>query len=336
LFSGKKIFIASLDWGMGHHTRSAALARMLEKDNRIVFGVTDKSKDFFLKLFPAAQFFLLPSYNISLSAFFPAWVPLLFQWPFIKRTIRNENVLMQQIADEHNIDLIISDSRYGLHSKIIPSILITHQTKIHFPLFSFLANGVHRSLIGNFSEVWIPDYLEKEKRLSGELSNSKMIARPVKYIGPLSLWKKNDIQDDVATDVLVILSGAEPQRSVLESMLKDELSFSGIKIVFAGSSKKGSTDSSVEFLPFVDSETLSLMASKARIIICRSGYSTLMDLHTIGFRGLLILIPTPGQSEQEYLANYWQTNFGAVTFRQKELKKGKLEKLIRTHLHPAP
>jgi len=60
----------------------------------------------------------------------------------------------------------------------------------------------------------------------------------------------------------------------------------------------------------------------AETVVCRSGYSSLLDLAALGQRA--VLIPTPGQPEQVYLAKHWATRFGMATCSQRDLERGLL------------
>jgi UDP-N-acetylglucosamine transferase subunit ALG13 len=168
----------------------------------------------------------------------------------------------------------------------------------------------------------VPDYPQPERRLAGDLVEAVQINIPVTYIGPqsyLSTIKPNE-QTFSAVDYLILLSGEEPQRSILEELLLKKFRNSEKKIVLVrGTNLKKRPVTTVEVIDFAYGETLLKLIVNAKTVICRSGYSTLMDLHLLNKRDL-ILIPTPGQTEQEYLASYWQQKFGTKTVLQKEIE----------------
>lgn len=323
MFSGKTIFIAPLDWGLGHTTRCVPLIRLLSKNNTVILGVTSQNAFFMEQHFQGHQKIILPSYNIRYSARLPAWLNVLLQWPAIHSVIKKEHALLDALVSRQALDIVISDNRFGLSSKAAKSIFITHQLQVKAPFFSGLANRLNKRYIHRFSEAWVPDYKAAEQRLAGELSDGRGIAIPLRYLGPQSY-----LEDDAATvkpaqttDYLLLLSGAEPQRSILEKLLVKKFSGSGKSVVLV----RGSSDApaiqadGIEVIDFASGRELRQLIVNAETVICRSGYSTLMDLHVLGKKEL-VLIPTPGQTEQEYLAGYWAEKFAAVNLTQYKIK----------------
>lgn len=313
----KIIFIAPIDWGLGHATRDIPLIRLLSKNNKVIIGVTKNNAQLFENYFPELQKINLPSYNIRYSKFFPVWLKILFQFPKINAAISAEKKCLEKIISENKIDIVISDNRFGLHNKHTQSIFITHQLQIKAPFFSSLATKINHNYIHQFDEVWVPDYEDKNLRLSGELSNSKGIKIPVKYIEPQSALKdlKANNNDIEKYDYLILLSGTEPQRSILENVLLGKFKNTDKKIVLIrGSERKLKIKNfKLKIIDFTNGTELKKLILGAETVICRSGYSTLMDLHLLEKKNL-ILIPTRGQTEQEYLAKYWKENFGANIF----------------------
>lgn len=244
------------------------------------------------------------------------------QWPKINRLIRAEKKILAQLILEKKYDLVISDNRFGLSHKTTECIFITHQLFLKTPVFSKLANKINRSYINKYSKVWVPDYPQPGRRLAGDLVEAVQIKIPVTYIGPqsyLSTIKPNETTF-YAFDYLVLLSGEEPQRSILEELLLKKFKNTEKKIVLVrGTNLKKRPDTSIQMIDFAYGEALLKLIVNAKTVICRSGYSSLMDLHLLNKRDL-ILIPTPGQSEQEYLAAYWQQKFGTRTVLQKKIE----------------
>lgn len=313
----KIIFIAPLDWGLGHATRDIPLIRTLSKNNKVIIGVTENNVPLFENYFPELQKIEIPSYNIRYSKFFPVWSKLLFQFPKINSAIKAEKRCLENIVSQNNIDMVISDNRFGLHNKKTKNIFITHQLQIKAPFFSSLATKINHSFIHQFDEVWVPDYENEKLRLSGELSDSAGIKIPVKFIGPQSALKDLQINcsEDEKIDVLILLSGTEPQRSILENLLLESFENAARKIVLVRGSKTTlqTENTRIKIIDFTSGEELRKLILDAETVMCRSGYSTLMDLHLLGKKNL-ILIPTHGQTEQEYLADYWKENFAAKIF----------------------
>jgi UDP-N-acetylglucosamine transferase subunit ALG13 len=210
-------------------------------------------------------------------------------------------------------DIIISDNRYGLWNRDHFCIFITHQLRIiPPPLISFLSNPLNRlihSLINNFDECWIPDF-ELHNGLAGLLSHPENIPENVHYIGTLSRFSSsNRLADNMLTcdyNIMVALSGPEPQRTLLEEIIFDQLINSGLSgIIVRGLTEiteEWNLTEKIRVFSHLETARMREFMLRSHIIICRSGYSSLMDLVTLGKNA--ILIPTPGQTEQEYLARY--------------------------------
>lgn len=325
MFSNKTIFYGALDWGLGHATRSVPIIRQLKKTNTVILGVTPLTKTIFDEEFPELKKIELPPYNISYSKIIPIWIKLTLSYPEIADIIKKENKLLENIIKENNIEIVISDNRFGLYSKKIHSVFITHQLSLKAPVFETIGNKINRSYISSFNEVWVPDYDEERKSLSGELSHSNHFHKNVKYIGPQS--RLSDVITDFEKDkydYLILLSGPEPTRTVLEEELLKKVKSSGKRIAFvrgrqeavAGDRKQ--SENGVEVFDFPNKSELKKLILSSKKIICRSGYSTLMDMHLLGKKDL-ILIPTPGQTEQEYLAGYWKNKFGTEYLAQNKI-----------------
>ncbi len=331
LFKNKTIFIAPLDWGLGHATRCVSIIKQLSIDNTVLLGVTPLTKIIFDEELPGLKQIELPSYNVRYSNIFPLWMKLGFSVPQISRIIAEENTLLAKLISTHKIDVVISDNRFGLHSKKAYSVFITHQLFLKAPVFVGIANRINKKYILNFNEVWVPDY-EGENSLSGELSQSKNHPdsyrdhKNVKYIGAQSRLKDIVVTvEENKYDYLILLSGPEPIRTSLENILVNTFKNSDKKIALVRGTKSVGICSwqsavSCEVFDLPSKEILKKLILSSHKIICRSGYSTLMDMHLLGKKEL-ILIPTPGQSEQEYLAKYWKEKFGAEIILQKEIKK---------------
>ena len=316
------IFISPIDWGLGHAARCVPVIRKLSENNNILIGVTVSNQNFFDYYFPSIKKVAVPSYNIRYSAFWPAYLKVLFQWPGIMACIWREKKQLTDLIKKKNIQVIISDNRYGFFDTKLRSILITHQLNLKVPFFSPFVNYINRAYLKRFHEIWVPDFEHSTLRLSGELSDSSRIHSLVKFIGPKSAFDTgpDSFKEEKTSGILVVLSGVEPQRSILETNLVDALKGQTKTITFVRGTQLPITrpDSDIIFHNEVFGEKLKELILKAETIICRSGYSTLMDMACLRKHNL-ILVPTPGQPEQEYLAQYWQKKFKAKVYMQKEL-----------------
>jgi len=321
LISGKVIFICALDWGLGHATRCVPLICDLKKNNQVIIGVTPLTGNIFDEEFPDLEKITLPAYNIKYSPVLPLWLKLLFDWPRISKIIKEENTLLEKIIADHKIDMVISDNRFGLYSKKIRSVFITHQLFLKTPFANSFAQKINKKYILNFDEIWIPDFEDEKKSLSGDLSHGNHFHKNVNYIGPQSRLQKITGREK-KYDYLFLLSGPEPQQSIFKNMLIEKSKkYPDLKFVLAGTKQGTNTEHETNNLKIINGTNpldLSEAIAQSQKIICRSGYSTLMDLYLLEKKDI-ILVPTPGQTEQEYLAKYWFENFGAKMIDQKDI-----------------
>jgi len=304
----KRILLTPLDWGLGHATRCIPIVRELLRRECTVFIAGSGDSLLLLKNeFPQLRFFTLPAYQpVYPSGRNMVW-KMILQVPKFMEVIKNEHLQIESIIDQNKIDLIISDNRYGCWSARIRSVFITHQLNILMPKgFRWLERPVrllNERLIKKFSHCWIPDYADEKMSLSGKLSRyNKSSSYQVTHIGPLSRFKK-PVEQPCLYDIVCILSGPEPQRTLFENKIINQLRTSGLRYFLVQgvySKEQGNVPNESAFL---NSEALQNVISQSSVVIARSGYSTLMDLAALGKKG--IVVPTPGQTEQEYLALRW-------------------------------
>lgn len=317
----KTILIAPLDWGLGHATRCMPIIDILLQKNHTVILAGNGDSYFLLKEhYPSLASYELPGYNISYSSGKNASVQSLLQTPKILKTIRAENKVIEKICKKEKINLIISDNRYGVRNKNVKSIFICHQIALQAPKGFQFMNPVflqlHLHQIHQFDALWIPDTAD-ENNLSGILSHGIKFKIPHTYIGILSRFtafqKMESKVDAIDFSILVVLSGPEPQRSVLEKNIKNKLSKRTEKMLCVQGKTEQyliSQDKNCTTVSYLNSNDLFAAFQKANTIICRAGYSTIMDLATLGKKA--ILIPAEGQTEQEYLAKIHASNQNAV------------------------
>lgn len=294
-------------------------------DNVVILGVTKTTSLIFDDEFPQLKKIELVPYGIKYSVAFPVAVKLLMDAPRIFNVIKKEKRQLEQIIEEYNIDVVISDNRFGLCSDKVESIYMTHQLNVQAGIFSDLANKIHHHYINQFNAVWVPDFEDEKIALAGKLSHNSSLNN-VKYIGPLS---RLDIQENKIDgfDYLCILSGPEPLRTELERTLINKSNQSDKRIcIVRGNNKdlKSFTNKNVKVLNSPSANELSSLILNSKTIVCRSGYSTLMDLHHLNKQNC-ILIPTSGQEEQEYLAQFWSSKPGFKILLEKDLKSFKMD-----------
>lgn len=299
----KNILVAPLNWGLGHATRCIPIIKALLSENYKPILASDGGALLLLqKEFPTLKCLELPSYNITYSKKGSNFKKKLIKdSPHLLRTIRKEKEAVKEIVDSENIVGIISDNRFGVRHKKIPSVFITHQLKVLSGKTTWLSTKLHQKIISKFDVCWVPDH-EDEHNLSGDLSHGRFNHIPVKYIGPLSRFSKRETE--IIYDLMVLLSGPEPQRTYLEQKLLDALSSYSGKVLFVRGKfekqQKKKTTKNISIYNYMTSLQLEDAINQSALVLSRSGYTTIMDLAKLEKRAFFI--PTPGQYEQEYLA----------------------------------
>ena len=305
----KTILVAPLNWGLGHAVRSIVIVNeLIDLQYRVIVASDSQALKLLKKELKGVIFLELPSYQITYSTSSKLFkTKLLFQLPYILKAIKEEYQLVKKWIKEYQITGIISDNRPGVYSKDVPSAYLTHQLTVKSGLTTLLTTWVHRRFIRRFDACWVPDFKGKHN-LSGELSEVKNYGfffrnkiNPV-FIGPLSrMYVKNQVKK---YDLLVVLSGPEPQRTLLEKHLLFELKkFRGTILFVAGiiqEQQKKVKIGQIDYVNFLTHRELLDCFNQSELIISRSGYTTIMDL--ISLEKKAFFIPTPGQKEQEYLA----------------------------------
>ncbi len=301
-----RILIAPLNWGLGHATRCMPIINLLlNKGVEVQIASDGRAYHLLKKEYPNLLIHELPGYNITYKGS-NVYGNMFWQLPKIQLAIQLEKIAIRKIVQAQNINIIISDNRFGCRNSLTKNIFITHQLKILLPstTLSKTVSKFNQKMISAFDECWVPDN-ESENKLSGILSEIRDIEN-IKFIGPLSRMKKLNLQQK--DQIVVVLSGPEPQRTYLQKLIIEQAKTINKRFLIIGGQTETHEDieiaNNIRFKSFMQSEELNEVMTAAEIIICRSGYSTIMDLAMIGRSA--ILIPTPGQPEQEYLATYFE------------------------------
>ena len=320
-----KILIAPLNWGLGHATRCIPLVRQhLEQGDEVVLAGDGDSILLLQRHFPQLRVIHLPSLELRYTAndqqrgFYLRAIPALLRF-----TIADHYYLRQQLAIEH-FDLIISDNRFGLFTRQTRCVYITHQLYVRLPrrlrIFQPLARAVHACVFKRYHEVWVPDYANREESLAGELCHGGRFDTNVKYIGPVSRFASSagapkELRRNSEYKVVAILSGLEPQRSIFERAILERYANSSEKVLLVrGKVAEAQTmisRNNITIVASLSDQALLDAMEQATTIIARSGYSTIMDLAVLGLLHKAELYPTPGQSEQEYLASRLYVSHGS-------------------------
>ncbi len=303
----KNILVAPLNWGLGHASRCIPIIKALEKNGLTPILASDGASLQFLKNeFPHLTALELPSYGIEYpknGAHFK-W-KLLWNSPKMIMAIAKEQQLVAQWVKEYQLKGIISDNRLGVRNTQIPSVFITHQLEVLSGITTWFSSKIHQHFIAKFTECWVPD-VEGTPNLSGRLGHLDKTKLRVKYIGVLSRMQKKEVP--IKYPLLVLLSGPEPQRTLLEEKLIKELQNSKVKTLFVRGKvmeqQLVETVNQITFYNYMQSTELEQAFNESEMVLSRSGYTTIMDVSVLEKKAFFI--PTPGQYEQEYLACYYK------------------------------
>ena len=314
----KTILVAPLNWGLGHATRCSPIVRELEKNGFTPIIASDGVALALLKKeFPHLTALELPSYNIEYAKKGEN-----FKWKLLKNSpktinaILSEKELVKKWVLEYDLKGIISDNRLGIYSKKVPSVFMTHQLTVLSGKTTWISSKLHQFFIRKFDECWVPD-VNEIPNLTGKLGHLKDSNLNIKYIGVLSRLEYKEL--NVKYDLMILLSGPEPQRTILEEKLICEIQNTQETIVFIkGKVEKEQVKEqkgNVTFYNFMQSEELEKTFNESKMVLCRSGYTTVMDLCKLQKKAFFI--PTPGQFEQEYLAKKYK-NEGLVPYSKQD------------------
>jgi uncharacterized protein (TIGR00661 family) len=318
----KRVLVTPLDWGLGHATRCIRVIRELQEQSCVVIiAGSGDSLALLRHEFPTTRFYILPAYAPRYALNGSMALRMALQLPRFIRVISSEHRAVEEIVAKEQIDFLISDNRYGCWSKRIPSVFITHQSNILMPKrFGWLKSFVRRineRMMNRFTACWIPDD-PSTYSLAGDLISfgKARVKVPVHYVGWLSRFEKGGTEKDVQYDVIAVLSGPEPQRTALEEIVVPQLRRSALRFRVVRGLPAAPDSQDEKIVNFLPSGQLQAALESSALVIARSGYSTVMDLTALGKKA--VFIPTPGQTEQEYLANRLTGKGIAYSMSQKE------------------
>lgn len=305
----KNILVCPLDWGLGHAARMVPVIEMLgRKGANVIIAADNKPLEFLKQHFPQNTFIKLKGYSPDYPSNSNMALAMLKSLPEMMHEARQANKDLQKIIGEHHVNAVISDNRYELSTSKVHTVFITHQLNIQIngwqTIGKPLIDKIINYFVNKFDEVWVPD-VTGEFQLSGKLSRSNKFTTKRFNIGLLSRFSKPDLDNGTkSTDLLFILSGPEPQRTILEELLISQALKTELKTVMLLGKPGEHVNkqiNNVKLISHLPDDEFSKLIQSAKIVIGRPGYSTLMDLAVYGKKA--IFIPTPGQTEQEYLAH---------------------------------
>jgi len=309
-----RVLVSPLNWGLGHATRDIPIiSSLLAHGHEVTIAACGNALRVLRNEFPDLPFIEFPDYPVWYSGnrfFLPKFVA---SFPLILRALGEERKKLRAILEKEKFDLIVSDNRLGVYSDTVPSVFISHQLHYHLPLMLWpleLASlPVNGYLHEKFDRVIVPDNPPGNGSLAGKLSlpGTDATRERAYFAGILTSMHRRELPEDL--DVLALISGPEPQRTRLEELLVPLVrDLGGESVVLLGSpegSRYADTSANCTVIPYASTEEKEILMNRARFIICRSGYTSVMEIAELGKKQALF-IPTPGQTEQEYLSGYYE------------------------------
>jgi uncharacterized protein (TIGR00661 family) len=340
--SKRRVLIAPLDWGLGHATRCVPVINAFIQQGFEVFVAGEGAIAALIQNeFPYIKILPLKGYKVKYAKNASLFLLKMFaQIPTIISTIKYEHTWLQNIIEEYKIDIVVSDNRFGLYSKKVKSIFITHQLEIQTgsKIGNKIAQLINYKYINKFNACWVPD-LPGENNLAATLSHPKKLPKiALQYIGILTRVQKQNVGKNI--DLAVILSGPEPQRTIFEKIILKQIENTTLKIVVARGLPNATDNISIKnknvsIVNHLRSTEISLLLQSAKTVVARGGYSTVMDLAVL--QQAAIFVPTPGQTEQIYLAKYLSEKKYCIATNQYGFDlQAALERLASIHLEKYP
>jgi uncharacterized protein (TIGR00661 family) len=300
--------IAPLDWGLGHITRCTPIIQKLITSGHHVISCGNKNAGIIFKEhFPEIEHHLIDGYNVKYSKRKSQAISMIMQSPKFFKVINKEKKIAEALSTKLDIDYVISDNRFGFRSTKTTNIFICHQIHIQGPkLLMPIFYKINSHFIKQFDHCWIPDH-NRNNNLSGILSGNPK-PKNCSFIGPLSRFNEQANSQSYKYKYLAILSGPEPQRSLLEEIVIAQFLKQNCKCAIIGGKPEGNNyvENNIAYFNHLKTEDFFNLVKSSEFLIARSGYSNIMDLSVLNKN--VILIPTPGQTEQEYLAKYHSMN----------------------------
>ncbi|HTL82794.1 MAG TPA: glycosyltransferase family protein [Bacteroidia bacterium] len=324
----KRVLIAPLDWGLGHATRCVPVIReFLRQHAEVIIAADGRPAEFLRQEFPELEFVKFPGYGITYPHNGMLGMHLAIRSPLIGLKIRKERKDIQKIVDQHNIDIIVSDNRFACRSPKTYNVYITHQLNVISPFAKKVVSGWHKKYYDKFDEVWVPD-VDGKINMSGALGHVEGNHPFTHYVGTLTRF---NIQDLLSYRIpkwylTVLISGPEPQRSLFEKIILEEAAKFSEEILIVrglpgGGKKIEHGMPHVKMVDHMTDDELKENILGSVHVLCRPGYSTLCDLSALNINP--IVVPTPGQTEQIYLAEHHSEMKHVLSVPQKKFNLGK-------------
>jgi uncharacterized protein (TIGR00661 family) len=302
--SNKKVLYCCLNWGLGHATRSVPIIQALvDSNNDVTIASDGLALDYLQKEFPEIKSTSIADYKVTYP-YNSLFINVSLQSFKILNAIFKEHNQIKLIHDKEKFDYVISDNRPGCRIPDCKNIFITHQLSPYHPnkLIALFYAKVHHYFYKKFDQIWVPDFASK--KLSGSLSKYDLQIPVVSYIGAISRFKK--VEGLEKKCLTILFSGPEPQRTIMENEVYDRLKNNTSFIInFVRGTKipnpKIKNTDNIAVVNIIHSKDLQIMLNQTKLVVSRSGYTSILDYEAMQLDA--ILIPTPGQTEQEYLAD---------------------------------
>jgi len=338
MFHGARILVAPLDWGLGHSTRCIPIIRrLLHRGATPIIGADAGPLALLTKEFPDLEHVRIPGVHVRYSRGNSQLWSMARQFPEMVRIVRSERAAFDRIRVERQLDAVISDQRFGLRSPDVPSVLITHQVFPFTPIAQGALRRVNLHHMARFDRCWIMDEPD-EPGLAGELSHGRTLPSNARYIGTISrMAPGSGSSTPQRYRIVAVISGPEPQRSMLDAALTEQLQcIPGHHLLVRGLPKENTAQryGRLTCIPHTNGDELSSFLTNAELVVSRSGYTTLMDLDALGKSALVV--PTPGQAEQEYLGRLHARTGRFLVQPQENLNVAAALTSIRNCSVPAP
>jgi UDP-N-acetylglucosamine:LPS N-acetylglucosamine transferase len=321
----KRILFAVINWGLGHAVEAVPMIRLLQEHNEVILAATGRTAAFLTSEFPDLPFYDVPDHAINYARRRRLLVPkLIGQIPKLLFGLWREHRQVEQLVETLNIDIVISENRYGAYSRNVPSYFLTHQLRYKLPgiltLFEFISVWFNRWYFRKYTKILVPDEKGIEN-ISGDLTHFGRISQHPKlhYIGVWTSIEKKRVAEDI--DILAIISGPEPQRQIFADKIIEQLkTVPGKRIVLLGipeAERKEYIEDGIKIYTFKSRSEVGELLNRAKLVICRSGYGSPAEL--VALRKPTVMVPTPGQSEQEYLACHFMERHYFYSVSQDEM-----------------
>lgn len=293
----QRILLSPLNWGMGHVARCIGLIHQLQNQgNELFIACEEAQKVVFEEYFEGITFISHSGYPFYFGGKGHFGLDLLRRMKSLSKRMKQERVEVEKMVDDHTIDYVISDHRYGFQSKRAHSIFMTHQVNLPLKWYEKSVGKIHRKLMLKFDHIWILD--DESSSLAGKLSEN--CPKNGMYIGHYSRFSLYEQLASKSDEIVLIASGPDVYaRLLIENVLAENRDVNKL-IVMHAPSLKLSLEVSANSGDWKEKDALIRSASH---IISHSGYSTLMDCKVLGISATFY--PTKGQTEQEYLAKRW-------------------------------